>query len=328
MDKGIPTFFIVKLVLFQWIFIYLSSAKTPRRTSIDELLYTTELNVHNELIKRTSGDNWVMWDRNSRYPSPGQNCSWSEYYLNDRSTQMCTHGEDEIVSKVIKLRGRWGECDLLTLLWHDYTRRSVFIDAGANIGSCVLHMLFTTSASILAFEPHPRNLFCLTSTLMQMDLKYRKRVFLFPVALGSESKMDTMTGMENNFGHSLIYHQPLSDEYHPVINIPVERLDSIVSIEANVELVKMDVEGYECNAVEGMGILIHKTHIIYSEVNDHYLQRNKCSKLSYHSMLESSDFLIYNKTADLFPSMVHFRDREFLSEYNIVAKKNEPYRIG
>merc|ERR1719232_2370247 len=116
-----------------------------------------------------------------------------------------------------------------------------------------MHMLFTTNAPILAFEPHPKNLFCLTSTLMQLDESYRNRVFLFPIALGSESKVGTLTSMKNNLGHSLIYHEPLSDDYHSVINIPVERLDSIISTEAQIEFIKLDVEGYECNVIEGIG---------------------------------------------------------------------------
>ena len=128
-----------------------------------------------------------MWDRNSTYSSPGKNCTWSEFRVNGQTADMCTHSDDEVISQVIKTRGRWGECDLLTVLWHDYTRESIFIDGGANIGSCVMHMLFTTSASILAFEPHPKNLFCLTNTLMKLDQHYRDRVFLFPIALGSDS---------------------------------------------------------------------------------------------------------------------------------------------
>jgi len=130
-----------------------------------------------------------------------------------------------------------------------------------------------------------------------------------------------MTATEKNLGHSLIYHVPLNSEYHSVINIPVERLDSIVSEEAHIELLKLDVEGYECKVLEGMGTLLKRTQTISTEVNDHYLKRNDCSKDLYHCMLEGSDFVIYDKIADLFPAMNHFRQREYLSEYNIIAKK-------
>jgi len=329
-------FSLIIISLFPCITLNKSTKTKPtlrRKTTIDELLYTSNnLEIHTALLKKTSGSNWKMWDRNSTYTttlssiSKEQRCDWARFRVNGYVADMCTHGDDEVLSKVIKSHGRWGECDLLTVLWHDYTRKSVFVDAGANIGSCVLHMLFTTSASILAFEPHPRNLFCLTSTLMKLDKQYRNRVFLFPIALGSESKISKMTGLENNLGHSMIYNKPLNEQYHSVINIPVERLDSILSIEAHIELMKLDVEGYECNVLEGMGMgaLLQQTKVIYTEVNDHYLHRNNCSKQLYHCMLEASDFILYDKIANLFPSVNHFRTREFLSEYNIVAKKFVP----
>ena len=143
-------FSLIIISLFPCITLNKSTKTKPtlrRKTTIDELLYTSNnLDIHTALLKKTSGSNWKMWDRNSTYTttlssiSKEQRCDWAKFRVNGYVADMCTHGDDEVLSKVIKSHGRWGECDLLTVLWHDYTRKSVFVDAGANIGSCVLHM--------------------------------------------------------------------------------------------------------------------------------------------------------------------------------------------
>ena len=61
---------------------------------------------------------------------------------------------------------------------------------GANLGACVFEMLFSVpDVLIVAVEPQPLNVFRLTSTLSQLDWEKRKRVVVFPVALGSVDKL-------------------------------------------------------------------------------------------------------------------------------------------
>lgn len=72
---------------------------------------------------------------------------------------MCVH-DDDAVSNSIKGNKRWSDCDILPVLWNNGSAESyVYVEIGANIGSCLMEMLLSTNSSIIAFEPHPMNLY-------------------------------------------------------------------------------------------------------------------------------------------------------------------------
>jgi hypothetical protein len=62
-----------------------------------------------------------------------------------------------------------------------------YIDRLASIGSCVMQMLLTKNASIIAFEPRPADqYYVLMSTKLEMSKEYQDRFLLFPIALGAQ----------------------------------------------------------------------------------------------------------------------------------------------
>jgi hypothetical protein len=141
-----------------------------------------------------SGNGWEMWDRRSAPAHQDAPCQWANFLpkhgtKDDVTARMCTYPvhSDKHVSNMIQREGRWKDCDMLGTLWnaaeYDKGSKSIYIEIGANIGSCVMQMLFSTNASIVAFEPDPRNFAQLTTTLMVMDCAHRNRVSLFPLAL-------------------------------------------------------------------------------------------------------------------------------------------------
>lgn len=147
-------------------------------------------------IKKRSGGGdkarWEVWDgKAALYAESSTPCRWAELRLPTSGQQapepgrICLHpdGQDQFVSEEISKLGHWKNCDDLTELLHD-NPRAVYVDLGANIGACVMQVLFTTQASIIAFEPNPANLFRLTSTLLNFPQRLKDRVTLFPVALG------------------------------------------------------------------------------------------------------------------------------------------------
>lgn len=68
---------------------------------------------------------------------------------------------------------------------------SLYLDIGGNIGSCVMEMLLSTNASIVAFEPHPMNLYNVKKTMSYLGKEYQDRLLLFPVGLGGVQNMTT-----------------------------------------------------------------------------------------------------------------------------------------
>jgi hypothetical protein len=98
-------------------------------------------------------------------------------------------------------------CDILPTLWkdgdHDETDKSLYyVEIGANIGSCVMEMLLGTNAKIIAFEPHPMNVYNIKKTVSQLDKSYQDRLLLFPIGLGSEIITSTIYSATGNMGNS------------------------------------------------------------------------------------------------------------------------------
>lgn len=101
----------------------------------------------------------------------------------------------------------------------------VFLDIGANVGSCVLQMLLETNAIVLAFEPNPRNLLALTSTLKLLPQEIRERAYVFPIGIGDERGSASITNdLRTNAGATML--SPKNDGNGGVV---VEPLDAILS---------------------------------------------------------------------------------------------------
>ena len=135
-------------------------------------------------------------------------CTWTHFqsFLSGQSVPMCVHDNDA-VSNTIKSNKRWSDCDILPVLWnnggHSANDESLFyIEIGANIGSCLMEMLLSTNASIIAFEPHPMNLYNIKKTVSLLGKSYQDRLTLFPLGLGNASVTSTIYSATGNMGNS------------------------------------------------------------------------------------------------------------------------------
>ena len=109
-------------------------------------------------------------------------CDWTtfESISSHRREPMCVHSFPDIVSQFVKDDKRWRDCNNLPTIWNatlnvnsngastNQNEKRVYVDIGANIGSCVMEMLLGTDADIIAFEPHPMNLFNIKKTISKL----------------------------------------------------------------------------------------------------------------------------------------------------------------
>jgi FkbM family methyltransferase len=166
---------------------------------------------------------------------------------------MCLYptSEDVFVSGSIQGGGSWEDCHVLTHLLAVANRgAAVYMDIGANIGACVMQVLFTTNATILAFEPNPRNLFRLTSTLINLPEELKNRVTLFPVALGDEPSTTSIVTSPVNAGNTQVRRsageklkaspgeESAGGASLEARDIPVERLDNLLSPDLHTDVIK------------------------------------------------------------------------------------------
>lgn len=157
-------------------------------------------------------------------------------------------------------------------------RDMLFVDIGANIGACVLTVLLSTSPStkIVAFEPSPDNQFCLTSTLLSLPAELRDRVYFYPIALGSgrsngnTPSISSLYEQHDNMGNSVIHKSmgvkasAVNKKVKEPVLVVIEPLDQIIKMHtnsnnnhnsreyANIPLVKVDGQGFECEILKGM----------------------------------------------------------------------------
>lgn len=157
----------------------------------------------------------------------------------------------------------------------------VVVDAGANVGIFTLAAATaaTHSGRVYAFEPHPRTFKYLQRHLADNRASHVKA---FNVALGDKEGAV-------HFSDNL-----LSDDINHVasegIEVPVKRLDALVN--EHVDLLKVDVEGYEKLTLEGAASLLPQVQCMLIEV-----EQEKCERFGYTArqlidLIESHGFTI------------------------------------
>ena len=215
-------------------------------------------------ISRSSGDGWSVVDL-SQLPRNDFNysCRWSVYKAatNGNTAPICLHDFQDVVSDYVEKHGHWKDCDILPSLWKQGNMgpNTIYVEIGANIGACLMEMLLATDASVIAFEPNPRNQFSLISTLHALPAEVRNRIAVFPIALGDVKSLSTIFSAKNNMGNSVV-GSVIKDRDSQVFEekeqhqVHIERLDSVLSENIlDVGLMKMDAQGFECKILEGWG---------------------------------------------------------------------------
>lgn len=89
---------------------------------------------------------------------------------------------NDYISNYIKNEGKWQECQDIFDIYNSGSRKGIFIDFGANIGSCSF-LFAQAGVDVYAFEPLPNNLFPFTLTTFRNNI-FSKYITIFPYALG------------------------------------------------------------------------------------------------------------------------------------------------
>lgn len=292
------------------------------------------------LQKTAGGNNWQVWNRSSvlNQHNLEVTCHWvpfrPRYAPSDSNASICVFPtkDDNYVSGEISRTGRWRDCDGLTSLLqeknHDDTN-PVLVEIGANIGACIMQVLLSTDATIVAFEPDPRNLFVLTTTLMALPSETRSRVHLFPLALGASPGRSTIHVAANNRGNSIV-SQSVKDQGQPgqqflePMPISIERLDDILAPDQNVAVMKMDAQGYECFILRGMENVLRHIDVLVFELESIFLDAfPDCSSQILWDQVKGAGFDMYS-----YDSLTEHSSKPLLQmprkTVNLLARKADP----
>lgn len=131
------------------------------------------------------------------------------------------------------------------------------IDIGANTGIYSVIAKAMGCENVYAFEPLPSN-----QKLFEKNLQLNNfSIYFFPFAIGEKNEKITLfygKDFEHNYSASLD-KEFVSKMYNQVnqINIQVKSLDTIENIK-KIDLMKLDIEGYEIQALKGMNENLNK----------------------------------------------------------------------
>ena len=228
---------------------------------------------------------------------------------------MCLRNADHVSNHIRKV-GRWPDCDNLSNLWG--RRRSVvnsneiFIDVGANIGSCSLFMA-AHGAHVIAFEPQPSNLYYFKKSLSKSYLS--NTIQLYEIGLGNVPLNTTITVEHGNQGNSIIGNISIDlgkslsggNTNFSSYSIRIETLDSIFARHYKshhapiISLMKMDAQGFETHVLKGAKTLMtHKRiKIIKTELAPAFLQAQGSSGLELCQIFEDYGYVVKRENGAL-----------------------------
>jgi FkbM family methyltransferase len=167
-------------------------------------------------------------------------------------------------------------------LLHRYLKQgSVVVDIGANIGfyAKIISRIVGPFGKVYCFEPDEKNFMRLTSTTATLE-----NVVLVNKAVGEKTeKLKIYLSMELNVDHRT--YEP--EEYERTEEIDAVSLDDFLTPGTHVDMIKMDIQGFEMSAIRGMTRTIadNPRIIILSELWPYGLRQ------AHSSVMEYVDFL-------------------------------------
>lgn len=155
--------------------------------------------------------------------------------------------DDEIMERSYA-NGEFCEEPMLHWIFHNVPTGGIWIDAGANIGNHAL--AFSQWADlVIAFEPVDGNMQLLRENVINNDIE--KKVMCLQLGVGqSHSYMRIQPG---GVGRNSQFELKAGDQG---LGVHVVSIDSIVPSQAQVRLIKLDVEGMEGQALAGAIVTI------------------------------------------------------------------------
>jgi FkbM family methyltransferase len=199
---------------------------------------------------------------------------------------------DVYIGRSLALYGEWSEGE--TRLFQEIVRPGdVALDVGANLGAhtlCLAHAVGAAGA-VHAFEPQRMLFYFLCGNIALNGLH---NVVCHPVAVGATQSAVVAPNIDyslpNNFG-ALNLHT----DFGAVPTYPVQqvRLDDLAT--PHCRLIKLDVEGMECEALDGARDLIRRTRPLL------YVEDDQSAKSpALHRLLAELGYRFYRHDVFLF----------------------------
>jgi FkbM family methyltransferase len=188
------------------------------------------------------------------------------------------------------------------------------VDVGANIGyfSLLCSSIVGKEGKVYSFEPHPRIYKYLVANI---SLNNMTNITTYNLAVGNETNEINLIQERNKDDRSYI-SKNISD-----MKVTMKRLDDMKINSTNVNLLKIDVEGFEKFVIEGASDILSKTQCVFFEASDSLFKRFGYDVYDLCSVLKDMQFDIYGIFNDQIKKFV--KDSEIISSVpNLIATKS------
>lgn len=172
--------------------------------------------------------------------------------------------ENRGVSRVLWVEGNREELDV-EIVKRELKSGMNVLEVGANIGYYLLleGKILNGQGKIFAFEPDPRNIKILKMNIEKNHLANQVKFYPYAVTDKNSEEKFYLTKMSNL--SSLILRRN-SDEF---IKIRTIKIDDFKEINVPINFIRMDIEGYEYEALNGMMDLLKRNKGIKILVETH-----------------------------------------------------------
>ena len=173
----------------------------------------------------------------------------------------------------------------MLLLLNMLDRHDLFIDVGANIGTYTLLAAGVKRCSVISFEPNLEACNILKSIICRNHLE--KSVSIHEAGLGAAAARMNMTTSLKTRNH-LTYGENQLGEI-----VEIVRFDDL-NVKHNSQVIKVDIEGFEFQALQGMNSALRQKKIlaIIVEVNNHVTRYGSSPKEIYEYLVDLGYILV------------------------------------
>lgn len=165
------------------------------------------------------------------------------------------------------------------------TAESVFVDVGANVGTltCLAASLVGPKGRVLCVEANPK-----TATFLRQNIALNgfDNVEVMNAAVGAES------------GHIYVTQKRADDmnvvsEGEGGLSVPLRRLDDVAQGYPKIDLLKIDVEGYERYVLQGAQDVLQKADVVMIEAYDENTRPFGYGAAEILKLLQEAGFTCY-----------------------------------
>ena len=219
------------------------------------------------------------------------------------------------------------EFEDMGFLLHFLRSEDTFVDVGANIGSYTILASGVCGAKTITFEPVPETFVYLKNNIKVNRLE--KLVSLQNEAVGGRKGKVNFTSGFDTVNHVLSGNEIVGSK---VIEVNINTLDSKLENNHTTLLVKIDVEGFETQVLNGMELALQNKLLkaIIIELNGSGMRYGYNDK-SIHDKLLANNFLPYQydpfrrklSALHIFlaTNTIYVRDFAFVEQRIVSAKK-------